>query len=51
MYTEISKLVVHVHVGRKKYGKVCMIYVQGHHSSMGVWPGFQGPIVMSRCSL
>ena len=53
MYTENSKLVTLkcTFVGRKKYGKVCMIYVQGHHSSTGVWPGFQVTIVMSRCSL
>ena len=50
MYTENSKLVM-LNVGRKKYGEVCMIYVQGHHSSMGVWPGFRVTIVMSRCSL
>ena len=46
MYTENSKLVM-LNVGRKKYGEVCMIYVQGHHSSMGVWPGFRVTIVMS----
>ena len=28
-----------------------MTYVQGHHSSMGVWPGFRVTIVMSQCSL
>ena len=51
MYTENSKLVMLKCTCRKKYGKVCMIYVQGHHSSMGVWPGFQVTIVMLRCSL